>query len=824
MESGLKHIYLSKHDNQRAYKSKKSPPSPPLKSIDSSTQGKFVLRSYNSAISDYNSFKDNHPELKLIDPSQEEGMFLEIQSFEGYELPLDRFDNQDIHLCNVSYDDESTIFTATIFLPLKNRNKFLNKIQKYLDPSLIKRQRNIPLISSISSLKLASLESFWTDKKPFPEDIAQEYWWEIWLTKGTDYKIDQNFIIQFCKSIGATYSGQMIELANTIIVLIKATLHQLEGSLLILTAIEELKYPGGSPREFIESLEKDNNEWAKELLSRIQINTDSNIKISILDTGINYNNKLLAPFITSSDCTTYDQNWPLYTQYGNINSYHGSWQAGVCLFGDLYKALASTSNYLIGYKLESGRIIPPAFNSQPNLYGAITYNVLAKLESHSQACRIYSMAVTADDSDGKPSSWSSTIDNFCYDHKRLFVISAGNNRNQIHGSLNSWDHIAVAPIQDPAQAWNAITVGAYTEKYLITDPTFAGWKLVSEPGELTASSTSSLLWDWGNNPPFKPDVVAEGGNYIKPDDSSNADSIDDLSILTTGGDSSLFAVHGDTSAATAHISNYLARIHEAYPKYWAETIRGILIHSAEWTEAMKQKVKNEGNNESAKLSMLKMVGYGVPNIEKSLFSLKNRATIIIESTFTPFKKEKSEIKFCDMNVQKLPIPNDFLLGIDSQTNLKLKVTLSYFIQPNPTSKSFSSKYSYQSFGLRLKVQGSNEKYESFLASINKNDLFENYERHNGKNGWFLKDNLRRRGTVISDIWEGSAADLAGMEHIAIYPVSGWWRNKKAMAINLEARYSLIVTLEADNDIDLYNAVTTKIATTTNIINPIMVTV
>jgi hypothetical protein len=42
----------------------------------------------------------------------------------------------------------------------------------------------------------------------------------------------------------------------------------------------------------------------------------------------------------------------------------------------------------------------------------------------------------------------------------------------------------IEPIENPAQAWNAITVGAFAEKFAITDPTYEGWKSVAPVGDL----------------------------------------------------------------------------------------------------------------------------------------------------------------------------------------------------------------------------------------------------------------------------------------------------------------------------------------------------
>ena len=78
------------------------------------------------------------------------------------------------------------------------------------------------------------------------------------------------------------------------------------------------------------------------------------------------------------------------------------------------------------------------------------------------------------------------------DAKRLFVVSAGNVRDGFdEDHLMSSD---LAPIEDPAQAWNALVVGAHTEMTATpTDPSFHGWTAIADAGELSPHSRTSVI-------------------------------------------------------------------------------------------------------------------------------------------------------------------------------------------------------------------------------------------------------------------------------------------------------------------------------------------
>ena len=78
----------------------------------------------------------------------------------------------------------------------------------------------------------------------------------------------------------------------------------------------------------------------------------------------------------------------------------------------------------------------------------------------------------------------------------------------------------------------------------------------------------------------------EGGNAaIEP--MGFACSMDSLSLLTTGHEphDRLFTLSWATSAATALAAGMGARIQAAYPTFWPETVRALMVHSARWTPA-----------------------------------------------------------------------------------------------------------------------------------------------------------------------------------------------------------------------------------------------
>ena len=304
-----------------------------------------------------------------------------------------------------------------------------------------------------------------------------------------------------------------------------------------------------------------------------------------------------------------------------------------------------------------------------------------------------------------------------------------------------------------------------------------------------------------------------------------ADNIDSLDLLSTNWRYDLerpFVNTGDTSAAAALAARFAALLQSQYPGYWPETIRALLIHSAKWTRAMQdQFAPFRTQKEYEKL--LRYCGYGVPDIEMALWSARNSLTLIAQDTLQPFDKRESNTVTRDLNLHEIPWPINLLEELGN-TPVEMKVTLSYFIEPNPARRGWGRKYSYASHGLRFEVKRHLESLDNFRQRINKMARDEDVDRQGGTSpsdkNWTLGINLRKLGSVHSDTWSGSAVELAQRGYIAVFPVMGWWKsNPVHERWANQARYSLIVTIMTpETEVDLYTPVANMIRT------PVMVEV
>ena len=186
-------------------------------------------------------------------------------------------------------------------------------------------------------------------------------------------------------------------------------------------------------------------------------------------------------------------------------------------------------------------------------------------------------------------------------------------------------------------------------------------------------------------------------------------------------------------------------------------------------------------------------------------STSNATTLIIEDSFQPF--EGSDHKSKNFRLHQLPWPADVLRFLEAE-DVRLRVTLSYFIEPSVASRGWRMRYSYASHGLRFELKRPAETDEAFIRRINNTAAHdENGEKvPNSADdaNWYLGPRQRDRGSLISDLWTGAGVSLADCDQIAVRPIGGWWKyNKRADRQDRTVRYSLVMSLDTKPRISTY---------------------
>lgn len=755
------------------------------------------------------------------------GIYLEVELDRG--TPPDKLDlkKQGVRVGAAKVDDANRR-TISLYVPDHARPVIDQIIDEYLNGELTPKARqpkHKPRVEAIEAIRTAHIGTRWTDPKPIPAETQTLMWWALWC-----HKDRQDVIEDTCARLNVRMADatRWLRFPEVTVVPVLATRATIELMMFATDAIAELRLANDTPTFFIDDVEGEQHDWVDGLAERIVWPGTEAPAVCVLDTGVNRGHALIEPALAPDDMHALnEEDWGLddHDPHG-----HGTPMAGLALHGDLTAALADQSERPLTHRLESVKVLPPdGFDpNEPQSYGILTQAaiVLPEIEAPDRS-RVYCMAVTNDNISGATAStWSAALDQAAAGRmiadddnaddavrpKRLIVVSAGNvPAESDFANRRSQDEY---PIEDPSQAWNALTVGGYTDLINVRDQGYTEWAPVSPAGELSPHSRTSSNWTHGLSP-IKPEIVMEAGNRAVNPARTEMVTVDSLSLLTTGKDIRTPLVPFDaTSAAAAQAARLAARLRAEHPDYWPETIRALIVHSAEWTEPMLASI-GRTQSKRDRYPLVRRFGYGVPDFDRANASARNHLAMVAQAEIQPFRFSGGR-EFNECHYYNLPIPPQMLEALNNEP-VELKVTLSYFIDPNPGLSANVDPQRYQSHGLRFDLQRRNESPARFKLRVNpaeREDRRRKLRHEPSDPRWILGDDSISAGSLHCDIWLGRAIDLLQRNLLCIKPVNGWCRNRADKAIcDRKTRYALVVTLKTqDVNLDIYTPIDAAVRT------------
>lgn len=687
------------------------------------------------------------------------------------------------------------------------------KLDEFADPSKLspKKQQpmNAPLIAPIKEVRAATIEEVAPSLLAAMRDGTPR-WVEIvcrggiYDTHGTE-RSRRQIVRQLRRIASDSRIAAEFTAPFQVVFYTRLTLQQLRDLVAATDCIFDAQLAQAKIRDWLL------HEYDNELdLSTFSLTPpDENAPcIVLLDTGIQPDHPLLARAIASIGSVV-----PDITSGVDVDG-HGTQMAGVALHGDSVGDAIDVGATAAQHWLQAVKVNTSESNSGDERARATWPPMTIAAVDHAEAApvnvgkRVFAMAVTADMEPLVPTTWSQAIEQIAYnDGKgRVFCISAGNADSGNVNVINGYPQLnLVQPMQDPAQAWNALTIGAFTKlDQLPADDRYKAYAPVAPRGGVSPHASSKPLD--ATRVPNKPEVVLEGGN-VAFDGMLPDPTVTTLTTLTTGHrPTHPLAAIWATSGATAHAAHLAASIWKADPTLRPETVRGLIVHAATWTEQMDRHFESIDDR-------MRICGYGVPDPGFAKWCARERATVIIEdsmpnavmvekprkkppkrATTPPTKPEPERVaKFF-----RLPLDQEALLANDE--DVELRVTLSYFAEVQTYRRR-----AYRGLDLRWDMQGPQESEAQFRQRINKKLRAPGSEKTKSKSfKWLIGPARREEGTVQSDRWNGKASLLAGPKLIAVMPRGGWW-DQYAGFRTKELPFSLIVTIRT-TALDVYSLV------------------
>ncbi|MEM9448939.1 MAG: hypothetical protein AAGA75_10425 [Cyanobacteria bacterium P01_E01_bin.6] len=206
------------------------------------------------------------------------------------------------------------------------------------------------------------------------------------------------------------------------------------------------------------------------------------------------------------------------------------------------------------------------------------------------------------------------------------------------------------------------------------------------------------------------------------------------------------------------------------------------------------------NNESDLSSAIRMMGYGLPNLERALGNSPNRVTLITSGD--------NLIQARQAHIYQVGIPEELQSPAEA-FDILVEITLSYKAEPRRTRR---NKRKYLSTWLHWECSQKEESPDKFLARVlEKYEASEDQEDGTGLFDWTLgqqknhsrlvKDSSRGVGTIQKDWAIVKSFDLRDTFCVAVVAHKGWNNDLTA-----QVPYALAVSFELINsEVPIYNS-------------------
>jgi Subtilase family len=649
------------------------------------------------------------------------------------------FPAQDVLVLRSERNDDRTE-SALLFVPDDARDFLRGRITDYGRDPGNRRRPDVERFEVVETVRAAQVSSLFTgDVDLVDTDIM---WWELWVRQPA---VLADRLAQLARNTNLDVHADRLIFPDTTVLFVHAAagaLAAFAGS--IPGAITEIRRATGTIEPFLERGENrlGQHDWVTELAARVTPPAQNAPAVCALDTGVSAGHPLIAPGL--SGAWAYDAAWGPDDHHPDGG--HGTPLAGLVLYGDLEPLVSDARPVALTHAAESMKLLPPRGfpPTQPPSYGVVTQGAVATVETERpDVRRCFCIATTATDfPPSRPSSWSGALDQVAAGSmpgdiangvpaserpKRLVLAATGN----VSGGMMV-NVVPSQPLEDPAQSWNALTIGGFTRKEQQPPPPPVLEPVVPANHRSPFSRGSQSLPD--DLTPIKPEVLFEAGNMLS-DATGFCAWGPSVSLLAPGSDvvTEPLVPFWATSAAAGMAGNFIGALQAALPVLWPETYRALAVDSAQWPQPIRRRLVGRGahwkcGSKAEKQQILREVGYGVPDIERAVLSARNDVTLIAEAEIQPFAvgADGRSGVFNEMHFYDLPWPRTALEQIENEIVI-MKVTLSYFIEPNLTGKAATRPDTYRSFGLRFDMKKRTEtsaRFRSRISSSQAKDLSE----------------------------------------------------------------------------------------------------
>ncbi len=468
---------------------------------------------------------------------------------------------------------------------------------------------------------------------------------------------------------------------------------------------------------------------------------------------------------------------------------HGTQVAGIALYGDIQECI-DNKEFAPEFWIFSSKVMYMDDNGDPTydineLIEHQLYSAVTRIIEQYPQCRIINLSLGCSDyrmfAGKRQFDIASLIDELAYKFQLIFVICAGNYYEGFeHNNYPEYlldESTDSTKIIDTASSALGITVGAlYNET--IPGPLIP--RYVIQPSHYTRVGP-------GYNGMVKPELVEIGGGK---DDDTFIPTINHNWI----NDHRLFTLDSGTSFSTPKVAHFIAKLMITYPLYSNNLLKALLLSSASIPEERPGSLRecNFFGNATNQQKLLNIYGYGQPNIDKAFYSERNRVLLIREN----------RIQNNHVHIYPLFLPSNFInnkgmrtisiaLAFDPVTNKNridyLGVMFEMHLFKNTDPNTLKQAYS--------EIDFNNNDEEQIPGLLKKQEI----KLNPGLN--IRNKGVHQKGIVKFSKRPGIDPNVPLTLVILC--------KKRWVEKDYEQEYSVIVTVEHGENIDLYNQIRIK---------------
>lgn len=528
--------------------------------------------------------------------------------------------------------------------------------------------------------------------------------------------------------------------------------------------------------------------------------------VCVIDSGIEEGHRWLAPAIDSETSICFLPG----VEPDDVADYVASQGHGTRVAGAvLYPAEIPTTGEVEPVAwIQNARVLN-ADNKLPDTLTPEEYlqKVVAHFHAAPHLTKIFNHSINANVPCPKQrmTSWAAKLDQLSHEQEVLFIQSAGNqdrigNGDQANPGLRAHLDAGRQPPQhhleasmrvaNPAQSLHALTVGSVSGAVFedANARSFATREL-----EPSGFSRAGYGEPWSV---VKPEVVEIGGDLIYSKNPPrmvrpHRDVAIELLNSTMHGAPAYSKDGAGTSFAASKVAHIAAHLQNLFPAASPLLYRALIVQSARWPDW--------ADNADDKDKVLRLIGYGLPSLERASNNSETRVTLI-----TPDADLLSSKQF---HLYTIQIPEE-LRDAALEAKIRIDVTLAYTALPRRTR---ARRTGYLETWLDWESSKLEEPSDVFLARMQNGGTSQYVEfpwlLHKRDDWGEAQETSRNRGSVQKDWAVFDSFKLPKEFAIAVRSHKGWNHLVGAGT----ARYCLVVSFEVmQGEVPIYSLIENEI--------------